>query len=160
MAGEERHAPLERRTPEFGFDPDPAAPGWFIWGPRENGHFNTLYDPVRVQRLDDGRALVRIVPQELLTSANGTIHGGAMLGFIDIALFAGARGCGVRAEWAVTLDLASHFIGPARHGVALDAEVELLRETGRLLFLRGLVMQQGERVAAFSATVRKATAAK
>ena len=37
----------------------------------------------------------------------------------------------------------------------LDAEVELLRETGRLIFLQGKVVQDGETVAAFSGALRK-----
>jgi hypothetical protein len=41
--------------------------------------------------------------------------------------------------------------------VALDAEVELLKETRRLLFLRGLVVQCGDKIAAFSGTIRKPT---
>ena len=48
----------------------------------------------------------------------------------------------------------------ARRGVVgkpLDAEVELLKETGRLLFMRGLVVQGETRVAAFSGTIRKPT---
>ena len=42
----------------------------------------------------------------------------------------------------------------------MEARVELLRETGRLLFLRGLVVQgdADAKVAAFSGTIRKPTA--
>ena len=47
---------------------------------------------------------------------------------------------------------------PLPEDVPLDAEVELLRETRRLVFLRGMVLQGDNRVAAFSATIRKATA--
>jgi acyl-coenzyme A thioesterase PaaI-like protein len=159
VTAEENKAAAIRVAAEFGFDPVPGEDGWFVWGPRANGHFNTLYDPIQVRPLGDGRAIVRFMPQKVLTSANGTMHGGGLLGFIDIALFAGARGCGILGSgWAVTLDLSTQFLGPARHGIAIDAEVELLRETGRLLFLRGLVTQEGESVASFSATVRKSSA--
>jgi acyl-coenzyme A thioesterase PaaI-like protein len=149
---------IKRREIDFGFDPDPGMPGWHIWGPRENGHFNRLYDPVQVLPEAAGRARVRVVPGEHLTSANGTIHGGALMGFIDIALFAGARGCGVeQSGWAVTLDCTTQFIGAAVHGEPLEAVVELLRETGRLLFLRGTVEQRGAVMASFNATVRKSS---
>ena len=33
---------------------------------------------------------------------------------------------------------------------------DFARETGRLLFLRGLIVQEEDRIAAFSGTVRKA----
>ena len=39
----------------------------------------------------------------------------------------------------------------------LDAEVELLRETGRLAFFAGKVVQEGELVAAFSGALRKSS---
>ncbi len=145
-------------TSLFGFDADPDNPGWHIWGPRENGQFNTLFDPIRVLPEAPGRARVRVNPQLLLTSVAGPLHGGALLGFIDIALFAGARGCGYVAKgFPVTLELSTQFISPGRHGIALDAVVELVRETGRLLFLRGTVEQDGEMVATFIATIRKAS---
>jgi hypothetical protein len=47
------------------------------------------------------------------------------------------------------------FIGAGVIGEALEAEVELLKETGRLLFMRGVVSQGESRVAAFSGTIRK-----
>ena len=43
-----------------------------------------------------------------------------------------------------------------RIGVPLDAEVELLRETKRLAFFAGKVVQEGELVASFSGALRKA----
>jgi hypothetical protein len=36
--------------------------------------------------------------------------------------------------------------------------IELLKETRRLVFLRGVVEQDGELIAAFSGTIRKPTA--
>ncbi|HEY6916563.1 MAG TPA: acyl-CoA thioesterase domain-containing protein, partial [Allosphingosinicella sp.] len=58
---------------------------------------------------------------------------------------------------AVTLDCQVQFIAPARLGLALDAAVELIKETRRLAFLRGLVEQDGITIAAFSGTLRKAS---
>jgi len=55
----------------------------------------------------------------------------------------------------VTLDLAVQFIGAGSLDAPIEAEVELLRETGRLIFLRGLIVQGEARVASFSGTVRK-----
>ncbi len=146
---------VDRQPARFRYDPDPDAPGWYLWGPIENAHFNTLYEPVRVLPLGPGRARVEVVPQRLLTSANGSLHGGAVAGFIDIALFAGAAGAGVTAPGGLTVDLSIQFLGAAAHGRPLAAEVEVLRETGRLLFIRGLLSQNEATIASFSATVRK-----
>ena len=63
----------------------------------------------------------------------------------------------IEAGAAVTLDLSVQFIGAGVIGKPLEAEVELLKETGRLLFMRGIVSQGDERVAAFSGTIRKPT---
>ena len=59
----------------------------------------------------------------------------------------------------MTLDLSTQFIGGGRIGEPLEAQVELLKETGRLLFLRGLVVQgEGDPIASFAGTIRKPTA--
>ena len=60
----------------------------------------------------------------------------------------------------MTLDLNTQFIGGGRIGEPIEAQVECLKETGRLLFLRGLVVQgdDGMKIAAFSGTIRKPSA--
>ena len=65
-------------------------------------------------------------------------------------LVAGLSG-GVAAQ-ALTGEQAALLLYPPT-----GAEVELLKETGRLLFMRGIVMQGESRVAAFSGTIRKPT---
>ena len=52
------------------------------------------------------------------------------------------------------------LVGAGRVGEPLDAVVELVRETGRLIFLRGLVVQgEGDShiVLSFAGTIRKAS---
>lgn len=92
------------------------------------------------------------------------MHGGALMSFVDMAIFAAARGFGlIEAGTAVTLDFSAQFIGRAELDEPVEARVELLRETGRLLFLRGLVVQPdgaaGDApVLSFAATIRKPSA--
>ena len=89
-------------------------------------------------------------------NSGGRIHGGTTLGLIDVGIFAAMyliRGTPVSGS--VTVDLQTQFIGAGDPAQPLDAVVEILRETRRLGFLRGLVVQGEERVAAFSATIRK-----
>ena len=142
--------------PLFLYDDDPAEPGWKRWQFRDPTRFNSFIEPLHV-RVDDGVARVRMYPRREHSNMRESVHGGALLGFIDVALFAGSRGLGVLgAGGAVTLDLSTQFIGAGKWGTALEARVELLRETGRLLFLRGLVVQDGEpTIASFTATLRK-----
>ncbi len=139
----------------FIYEESPEHPGWMRWAFSDPTRFNSLLGPMLV-RVENGIARVRMTPERRHSNLRDNVHGGAVLGFIDIALFAASRSFGlITAGSAVTLDLSTQFIGGAAIGEPIEAQVELLRETGRLLFLRGLVVQGDEKVAAFSATIRK-----
>jgi uncharacterized protein (TIGR00369 family) len=143
--------------PSFIHVPDPAHPGWMTWDLIDKSRFNALLGKMIVQR-DGDIARVRIFPEVMHTNLMDNIHGGVTLAFADIALFVGAGLLGgAGAGDGVTLDLSMQFIGAGQIGQPLDAEVELLRETGRMVFLRGIIRQERGRVAAFSGTLRKAT---
>ena len=135
--------------------PDPANPGWFTWDLSDPTRFNGALGRMIVQPAGPKRGRVRILPGHGQSNLGDAVHGGAILSLIDVALFAGGHMAGMSDTDAVTLDLQTHFIGAGRLGVPLDAEVELLRETGRLVFLRGTVVQGDETVAAFGGTLRK-----
>ena len=146
----------EPPQPPFLYDDDPGEPGWKRWQFRDPTRFNAFIEPVHV-RIDGDIARVRMLPRREHSNMRDAVHGGALLGFIDIALFAGSRGFGViGAGGAVTLDLSAQFIGAGVWGRPLEARVELLRETGRMLFLRGLVVQEEQpMIASFTGTLRK-----
>lgn len=149
MSANERH---------FEYTDDPDLPGWKRWSLKDETRFNGFLGPLSVKLVDDRRALVRMVPERRHSNLLESTHGGALLGFMDVALFAAARSFGViEAGGAVTLDLSAQFIGTSNIGEPIVAEMELLRETGRLLFLRGLVKQEANILASFSGTVRKAS---
>lgn len=128
------------------------------WEMREDGRFNDLLGKVRVRSEGEGRARCRLFTDKSHSNLNNVLHGGAILGFIDIALFSSSRAMGTSDPGsAVTLDASVQFIAPGRMNEPLDAVVELLRETGRMIFLRGVVEQGDHKVAAFSGTLRKAS---
>ncbi len=142
----------------FYFGEDPDHPGWHSWRLRDETRYNGFLGPLLVRR-DGEFARVRMTPEHRHSNLSGKLHGGTTLGFIDVALFGAARIFGlIDAATAVTLDLSVQFIGAGDVARALEAEVELLRETRRLLFMRGLVTQGDHKVAAFSGTIRKAPA--
>ncbi len=145
-------------SPAFSFDDDPDLPGWKRWRLHDATRFNAFIEPLHV-RVEDGVARVRMTPQRQHSNMRNHVHGGALLGFMDVALFAAARGFGVlQAGGAVTLDLSAQFIGGSAIGEPLEARIELLRETGRMIFLRGLVVQDGwPTIASFTGTLRKST---
>ncbi len=142
----------------FIYEDDPDAPGWKRWQFRDSTRFNAFLEPLLV-RVEDGQARVRMMPRREHSNMRNDVHGGALLGFMDVALFAGARGLGVlQAGGAVTLDLSAQFIGGGRIGEPLEARVELLRETTRMLFMRGLIVQEGQpTIASFTGTLRKSS---
>lgn len=109
-----------------------------------------------VMQREDGTVVVRTVPGRLQGNLADNVHGGAILTQVDIAMFVCARLNGsLRAGPGVTLDLSTHFVGAGRVGVPIDCEVEIIKETGRMLFLRGLVKQQETTICAYSGTIRK-----
>ena len=144
-------------SPAFVYDDDPELPGWKRWQFRDVSRFNAFIEPLHV-RVEDGIARVRMQPRRDHSNMRDNVHGGALLGFMDVALFAAARGFAVLgAGGAVTVDLSAQFIDGGAIGVPLEARIELLRETGRMLFLRGLIVQEERTIASFTGTLRKAT---
>lgn len=143
----------------FESQPDPEHPGWLTWELSDPSRYNhQILGKLLIRPEESGKAWVRMFPERRHSNFADNLHGGTILGFIDVALFAGCRVFGViDAGMAVTLDLSTQFIGAGRMDEPLDAEVELMRETGRLVFLRGMVVQGETRVAAFSGTIRKAS---
>jgi uncharacterized protein (TIGR00369 family) len=99
---------------------------------------------------------VRLFPREHHVNVGGHIHGGITLGLIDVSMFAAMYLLrGTSTAGTVTLELQNQFIGAGDPGRPLDAVVEVLRETGRMGFLRGLVVQEDDLVASFTGILRK-----
>jgi acyl-coenzyme A thioesterase PaaI-like protein len=144
-------------TAHFTCDPDPENPGWLRWRLNDPTRYNeAVLGPLLVRRESAESARVRLTPRHHHTNLSDNVHGAVTLGLIDVALFAAWRQISDGdAGGAVTLGLDTQFIGAGDPGRPLDAVVELLRETRRLAFLRGLVVQDDDVVASFSGTIRK-----
>ena len=137
------------------YEPVPDQPGWYSWAPEPDTGFHQTIAPVIVRRDGAGKGRCRMQVEDRHLILGGAMHGGAILTFIDLALFGGGYAAGADTRDSVTLDLATQFVSPAGPGLALDAEVELVRETGSLLFLRGTLVQEEGIVATFAGTLRK-----
>ena len=75
---------------------------------------------------------------------------------VDISLFTTMHTIGSgNAGPSVTLELSTQFVGAGDPSRPLDAVSEIVRETGKLVFVRGTVEQDETTVAAFSGIVRK-----
>jgi acyl-coenzyme A thioesterase PaaI-like protein len=142
----------------FVCEADAQTPGWLRWRIADAARFNEAVlgkQLVRAEGPDHCR--MRILPQvPLHTNAAGNVHGAITLALADISLFAAMYVLrGLDAGQSVTLDLTTQFIGAGDASRPLESVVELLRETRRLAFLRGLVVQDEDIVASFTATIRK-----
>ncbi len=111
-----------------------------------------------VRQDDDTTCRLRMFPTTAHANLPGGLHGGATLALIDVALFASLyvlrQG---DSAGAVTLDVSCQFIGSGELEEPVDAVSELLRETRRLAFMRGTVVQSDRLIAAYSGMIRKAT---
>jgi uncharacterized protein (TIGR00369 family) len=150
---------MSDKTRGFSHAPDPDNPGWVRWQFNDPDRFNEIVLGTTLARAeDDNHARVRILPHRRLTNAADNVHGGATLALIDVSLFATVQLLrGIDGAGSVTLGIDTQFIGPGDPVRPLDAVVEILRETGRLVFLRGLVVQDDDLVASFAASIRKPT---
>jgi len=138
-------------------EPDPENPGWLTWNIADSRRFNAQGIGKLIVKPETERSVrLRMFPEQKHSNLHDNVHGGVTLALMDIALFAAARLVGGSdAGGSVTLDLSSQFIGAGKLGEPLDAVTEVLRQTRRLVFLRGLVVQGDNLIAAFSGTIRK-----
>jgi len=138
-----------------GAEPDPDNPGWFSWGDFPRGSFAAATGRLLFRPAGPGRAECRMFADERHRNMGGSIHGGAVMSFIDMAMFAGGRCAGMAQGHYVTLDLTTHFLARGRAGAPLDAQVELVRQTGGHVFLQGVVRQDGEACYSFTGTLKR-----
>jgi acyl-coenzyme A thioesterase PaaI-like protein len=149
----------------FAHQPLDDHPGWFSWDWRHTETYNQSLGLMMVRRGGDGVAdsiaRVRMMPDVRHRNLADAVHGGTMMGFIDVSLFAAMHAFNFGpAAPSVTVELQTHFTGSARLHEWLEARVEIARETGSFLFMRGLVVQgepgAEDTMASFTAIVKKA----
>jgi acyl-coenzyme A thioesterase PaaI-like protein len=147
----------------FDHSPDPDNPGWNKWDLRDEGLFNQAVMGKLITRREGDFCRLRMFPERRHENLQGAIHGAITQALIDIVLFATMHRVGTgNAGPSVTLEISTQFVGAGDPAQPLDAVAEIIRETGKLVFLRGTVEQPGNdqgknRVAAFSGIVRKFT---
>ena len=134
---------------------DPDNDGWFSWGEFPRGSFAAATGRLLFKPNGPGRALTRMFPTEAHVNMGGSIHGGAVMSFIDMSLFAGGLCAGMARGHYVTLDLTTHFLARGMPGSPLEAEVELVRQTRSFAFMQGVVRQNGEPCYSFTGTLKR-----
>jgi uncharacterized protein (TIGR00369 family) len=132
--------------------------GWYEW--RVPGPFNReVIGLLLVRGEADGVARTRIFPAPHMGNVHGMIHGGIITALADATLFAGpGLLTGQDLGASVTVELSVQFIGAGSTAEPLDGLVSILRETRRMIFCQGRIVQGESTVAGFSGIVRKIAA--
>ena len=135
--------------------------GWTAWSDPHPDTFLQAIGRGYMRGETATKALVGLETRSSHRNRLDTLHGGFLAAFADHAYFGGLWAMGHREVVdGVTIDLSMQYLGAGKVGPDLIAEVEVLRETGRLFFLRMLITQDGQPVAASTATLRKASSPK
>jgi uncharacterized protein (TIGR00369 family) len=131
--------------------------GWAVWSDPQPDTFIQSIGPGHMRATGPGKAVIALETRTNHRNRLDTLHGGFLAAFADHAYFGGLWIMGYEEQVnGVTLDLTMQYLGVGKVGPDLIAEVEVLRETGRLFFMRMLISQEGQAIAASTATVRKA----
>tara|TARA_Y100000815_G_scaffold200744_1_gene184359 strand:- start:1092 stop:1556 length:465 start_codon:yes stop_codon:yes gene_type:complete len=147
---------VSRASEYFDYEKIPGGDGWYSWNPIDRTRFNYAVLGELITRREGESCRLRMIPEHRHTNLQAMIHGATTLALIDIALFATVHLLGTgEAGPSVTLELSTQFVGAGKPDLPLDAVTEIVRETGRMVFLRGQVVQEDHVVASFSGIVRK-----
>ena len=135
---------------------DPYA-GWTLWRGKHPNRFSELLGPYYFRR--DEAGVIRCKMETGVQHMNGLgfLHGGFLMAFIDQVMFAVVRHRLTPTVGAVPLSCDTHFLGSGRANRVLDGTGEIMKETGKMLFVRGMLSQDGEPVCAYTGTLRKVT---
>jgi len=129
--------------------------GWRSWARRPEGtSFGTALGPIYWRADETGQVRVRIETGPQHVNGQGALHGGFLMSFADMALYALAFRS-LREVTAVTLTCNAEFLDAGWPGEPLEITGEILKETGRLIFLRGVIRQADRALLSFSGTLRK-----
>jgi uncharacterized protein (TIGR00369 family) len=128
--------------------------GWYIWHRENEGRFSDLLGNFYFRRMPDRSIEARMATDKRHSNGHGYLHGGFLMSFIDMAMFAFIA---PRLETfgAVTLSCATDFLAAGIAGQPIDATGEILKETGKMIFVRGLLKQGDAIVCSFTGTMRK-----
>ena len=150
--------PFEHR--ELTLDETGGEAGWYTWNLLDRTRYNTHALGEMWVRAEGKHCRLRMFPERRHTNLGDNVHGGVLLGLIDIGLFATMHMIGHGdAGPSVTVELSTQFIAPGDPSKPLDALTEITQETGRMMFARGQCVQQGPDgdaiITSYSGIVRK-----
>ena len=103
-----------------------------------------------------GGAEMRVQPHTGCANVMGSLHGGFLSAIAEQSLFLPLYLHGRCSRGGiVVIDFALSFLASGDIATPIVARLELLRETGRMAFVRGTLWQGDVAITAYSGTVRK-----
>src|SRR5258708_37263683 len=103
-----------------GATPDPDNEGWYSWGDFPRSSFAAATGRLLFRTDGAGRGMTRIFPTEDHMNLGGSIHGGAVMSFIDMSMFAGGLWAGSGRGPYVTPDPPTQFFARGKWRFPLD----------------------------------------
>ena len=128
--------------------------GWYRWHRAADGRFQSMLGDLLFRADENGKVSCRMDTDRKHSNGMGYLHGGFIMSFVDMAMFT-IIFAQLEKSSAVTLSCATDFLTAGIVGEPIEASGEILKETGKMLFVRGLVTQGGQNVASFTGTMRK-----
>jgi uncharacterized protein (TIGR00369 family) len=128
---------------------------WAGWSFYPGGDpFEDLAGPFYYRTDDDGRVVCAFRAERKHMNGGGFMHGGCVMTFADFCLFAIARDA-IEGSMTVTATFNCELVGTAREGDLVECTGEVVKAGRSMVFVRGLITNDGEMVASFSSVLKK-----
>jgi uncharacterized protein (TIGR00369 family) len=127
---------------------------WAGWRRPDSDPFELHAGPFYCRRTADGTRLSAFRAARQHLNLFNTIHGGCLMAFADFALFWIAHD-ELQGAGAVTTSFNSEFLDAAKQGELIEATGEVLRSTGSMIFVRGVISTERRPLLSFSAILKK-----
>lgn len=115
--------------------------GWKAWHAKPEGRFVDGLGDIYYRDEGDG-VLACIETARRHANGLGFLHGGFLMAFVDVAMFATIRHL-LSTQAAVTLQCSTDFLGPGTVGEVLEGRGRIVKETGKLVWVAGTLTQGG-----------------
>lgn len=113
--------------------------GWKVWHARPEGRFVDGLGDV-YYRQQEASVVSAIETGRQHSNGLGFLHGGFLMAFVDVALFATIRHL-LETQAAVTLHCSTDFLAAGVFGKRLEGRGHIVKETGKLVWVAGTLTQ-------------------
>jgi len=124
------------------------AEGWASFEHPQKEGFDHFIGPYWNKGSGIDRVMGLLVEKRHTNGHLGTVHGGVVSSFADIALGSGVvHALGNLSTGCATISLNMQFLAVAREGDFLTLQAEVTRQSRQLIFVRGLIMNGDKAIA-------------